>query len=159
MKIFLDRSAVLVATWFGSGFFPKTPGTVGTVAALPLVWILCISLQSIGTRVIALTIVTAVALWSTARTESLWQTHDDPRIVADEVAGITATLVWFPFDAKHVLLGFAVFRLLDIWKPGPIGYIDEEIPGARGTVLDDVLAGLVSASALYFIFHSQIFYG
>lgn len=159
MSVFLDRCAVILATWFGIGFAPRAPGTFGTLAALPLVWIFGASLQSIGVRAIALIIVTVVALWATARTENLWQAHDDPRIVADEVAGITATLIWFPFDAKHVLVGVAIFRLLDIWKPGPIGYIDEEIPGARGTVLDDVLAGLVSASTLYFIFHGQIFYG
>jgi phosphatidylglycerophosphatase A len=53
------------------------------------------------------------------------------------------------------VVGFLIFRILDIWKPGPIGYIDEEVPGAPGTVLDDVLAGAVGAVIIYFIFHHQ----
>ena len=59
------------------------------------------------------------------------------------------TLAWFPFDTFHVVLGFALFRLFDIWKPGPIGYIDEHGPGAWGTFFDDVIAGIFAAGALY----------
>ena len=158
MKIILDRCAVTLATWFGAGFVPKAPGTFGTIAALPFVWLLSTYVSSFAERAIAISVVTSVALWATSRTERLWQLHDDSRVVADEVAGIMATLIWFPFDVKHVILGVVVFRLLDIWKPGPIGYIDEEIPGARGTVLDDVLAGIISAVVLYLIFYGWHFY-
>lgn len=153
MSMILDKLAVILATWFGSGFSPKAPGTFGTLAALPLIFFFSIvAAKGFGTSLLIISIITVLALWSTSRTERLWQVHDDPRIVADEVAGISATLIWFPFDSKHVLTGFIIFRVLDIWKPGPIGYIDQEIPGAAGTVLDDVLAGLVGATILYFIF-------
>lgn len=147
---------MILATWFGSGYSPKAPGTFGTLAALPLLFLFsAITVKGFAISLLIISIVTVLALWSTSRTERIWQVHDDPRIVADEVAGITATLIWFPFDAKHVLAGFLIFRVLDIWKPGPIGYIDQEIPGAPGTVLDDVLAGLLGAAILYFIFQSS----
>lgn len=147
---------MILATWFGSGYSPKAPGTFGTLAALPLLFLFStITVKGFALSLLIISIVTVLALWSTSRTERIWQVHDDPRIVADEVAGLTATLIWFPFDAKHVLAGFLIFRVLDIWKPGPIGYIDQEIPGAAGTVLDDVLAGLLGAAILYFIFQSS----
>ncbi|MEI6834592.1 MAG: phosphatidylglycerophosphatase A [bacterium] len=156
MKIILDKLALVLATWFGSGFSPKAPGTFGSLAALPLLWLLSnLDYVSFWEPAIIVSIVTITALWATSRTEHNWQVHDDPRIVADEVAGMTATLIWFPFDLKHTVVGFLIFRILDIWKPGPIGYIDEEVPGAPGTVLDDVLAGAASAVIIYFIFHHQ----
>jgi phosphatidylglycerophosphatase A len=156
VKIILDKLALVLATWFGSGFSPKAPGTVGSLAALPLVWLLS-QLDYVGILepAIIVAIVTVVVLWATARTEQRWGIHDDPRIVADEVAGMTAALIWFPFDLKHTVVGFLIFRILDIWKPGPIGYIDEKVPGAPGTVLDDVLAGVLGAVIIYLIFHYQ----
>lgn len=156
MSRIIDKCAVAIATWFGSGHAPKAPGTFGTLAALPFVWILGHFLESsLVLQAVSIAGITMVALFATARTESLWKLHDDPRIVIDEVAGITAALIWFPFDWMHVIPGFVIFRILDIWKPWPIGYIDEEIPGAAGTVLDDVLAGLVTGLALYLAFHHQ----
>lgn len=171
LKMILDKLAVIISTWFGVGLIPKAPGTFGTLAGLPFVW-LCLKMQEnaslasffdqIGLNnsfiqsAILILAVTILAIWAAARTEKLWQCHDDSRIVIDEVAGIFATLYWFPFDAAHFVAGFLIFRLFDIWKPGPIGYIDEEVPGALGTVLDDVLAGLVSAVILYIIFHQKI---
>jgi len=156
VKNTLDKLAIVLATWFGSGLFPKAPGTFGSLTALPLIWLFSnLDHVSFWEPAIIASIVTILALWATSRTEDIWQVHDDPRIVADEVAGMSAALIWFPFDLKHAIAGFLIFRILDIWKPGPIGYIDEELPGAPGTVLDDVLAGLVAAVILYFIFHHQ----
>ena len=171
LKMILDKLSVIISTWFGVGLIPKAPGTFGTLAALPFVW-LCLKMQEdanfssflnqIGLHnrflqsAIGILAVTTLAIWAAARTEKLWQCHDDSRIVIDEVAGIFATLSWFPFDTAHFVTGFLIFRLFDIWKPGLIGYIDEEVPGALGTVLDDVLAGLISAVLLYLIFHQKI---
>lgn len=156
MSRIIDNSAAAIATWFGSGYAPKAPGTVGTLAALPFVWIIGHFVESNHVlQALTVACITIIALIVTARTEANWKLHDDPRIVIDEVAGITAALIWFPFDWMHVALGFVIFRTLDIWKPWPIGYIDEEIPGAAGTVLDDVLAGLTTGLALYLTFHQQ----
>lgn len=156
MPRIIDKSAAAIATWFGSGYAPKAPGTFGTLAALPFVWVLGHFVESyLVLQAASVACVTLLALFATARTEAFWKLHDDPRIVIDEVAGITAALIWFPFDWMHVILGFIIFRILDIWKPWPIGYIDEEIPGAAGTVLDDVFAGLVTGLTLYLTFHHQ----
>jgi phosphatidylglycerophosphatase A len=76
--------------------------------------------------------------------------HDPSRIVIDEVAGFLVAMTWVPFTWLYVLAAFALFRLLDIWKPGPIGVLDRRIKGGLGTVIDDVAAGLVVNVALQF---------
>lgn len=149
MKTFLDKLALFLATGAGSGFAPKAPGTFGSLAALPLIWFAHDRGLSNIEMVWAIIIISVIGMWSTARVESIWKTHDDGRIVIDEVAGMFITLAWFPFDTFHVVLGFALFRLFDIWKPGPIGYIDEHGPGAWGTFFDDVVAGIFAAGVLY----------
>ena len=51
--------------------------------------------------------------------------------------------------ALNYLVGFALFRLLDITKPPPIGTIDQKFPGAAGTLFDDVVAGIAAAAILF----------
>lgn len=85
------------------------------------------------------------------RTEAHWGTHDDKRIVIDEVLGMVLTLVWFPPTPAVLVLGFALFRLFDIWKPWPVREIDQQWPGALGTLFDDVVAGLMAAVVIALI--------
>jgi phosphatidylglycerophosphatase A len=153
MKNFLDRLAEFIATGFGSGLAPKAPGTFGSAAALPLIWVFHQDQWSALEIIFWIFIISLVGLWSTARTERIWSLHDDPRIVVDEFAGMFVTLAWFPFDVPHVVGGFLLFRLFDIWKPGPVGYIDEHGPGAFGTFFDDIVAGIFAASVLYLLGH------
>ena len=88
--------------------------------------------------------VTAVGVWAADRADRAWGTHDTGRIVIDEVAGylITMTLVardhWVP-----LVVGFVVFRVLDIVKPPPVRWLDRNLPGGFGVVMDDVAAGVL----------------
>ena len=150
-KNIFDKIAVFLATGAGSGFAPKAPGTFGSLASLPLIGFAHAREWSDIEMMIAIIIISMIGMWSTARVEGLWKTHDDGRIVIDEVAGMFITLAWFPFDLPHVVAGFALFRLFDIWKPGPIGYIDDNWPGAWGTFFDDVVAGIFAAGMLYIL--------
>jgi phosphatidylglycerophosphatase A len=52
-------------------------------------------------------------------------------------------MAWVPFSWTYVILGFALFRLFDIWKPFPISYIDKKIGGGVGCVGDDLVAGIL----------------
>ena len=151
IKVLLDKLAVVLATGAGSGFSPKAPGTAGSLAALPLIWYAHACEWTAVEMWVAVSVITVVGLWSTDRVEKLWHTHDDQRIVIDEVAGLFITLAWFPFTWFHVVVGFGLFRLFDIWKPGPIGYIDKKVPGAMGTFFDDVLAGFAALGVLWVI--------
>ena len=151
MTKLLDRLAIFIATGFGSGYAPKAPGTFGSLAAIPLIGLVKYADVSYAGGIYILISVCVLGLWATARTESVWKTHDDSRIVIDEIAGMFLTLTWFPFTAINIIIGFTLFRLFDIWKPGPIGYIDENGPGAWGTFFDDIVAGFFAAAFLWLI--------
>jgi phosphatidylglycerophosphatase A len=151
MRHFFDRIGLLIATGFGAGLSPKAPGTIGSLAAIPIIGLVKLSNLGLFGEIFTLLLVCAIGLWATARAESVWKTHDDSRIVVDEIAGMFLTLIWFPFTIKNIIFGFALFRLFDIWKPGPIGYIDENAPGYWGTFFDDIVAGAFAAFFLWLV--------
>jgi phosphatidylglycerophosphatase A len=152
----MDRLAIEIAFVFGVGRLPKAPGTFGSIPGLAVgalihsgatAWsdhqVLRVTITIFG--LLALTL---LAYWSIGRTERTLNIHDDGRIVIDEVAGQAIAIAFFTPTPLSILVGFVLFRLFDISKPGPIGWCDRELPGALGTLLDDVLAGAVAAALL-----------
>jgi phosphatidylglycerophosphatase A len=136
-----------IATALGAGYSPVAPGTCGTIVAIPLALLLA-SLPAWQFAAVT-TALTAVAIWAAARADRAWGTHDSGRIVIDEVVGylFTVTLV-DRSSAVPLAVGFVVFRALDILKPPPIRWLDENLPGGFGVVLDDVAAGLIGMAIL-----------
>jgi phosphatidylglycerophosphatase A len=141
----------LFLTFFGTGLAPKAPGTVGSLAALlvGLAIIHYIGMETLFLLTIALTI---IGIFEINRYENTTGIHDAKEIVIDEVVGMwlalhialstTATLHYPYVEILAILLSFVAFRLFDIWKPSTIGWIDRELKGGLGVMLDDVLAGL-----------------
>lgn len=74
--------------------------------------------------------------------------HDHKSIVCDEIVGILPALLIFDFGVQW-FYAFVFFRFLDIAKPWPISYCDQQIHGAIGCLLDDVLAGLGTVLLLW----------
>jgi phosphatidylglycerophosphatase A len=142
--------ARLIASGFGSGYAPKAPGTAGSVVGLALggaalaisPWLLPLLTlaASIGGTC---AIMQATGLPLRPATEA---DHDDPGwIVIDEIAGRCCALLLLPRPSwEAAALAFALFRLLDITKPGPIGWLDRQ-GGAFGIMADDLLAGALAA--------------
>lgn len=145
----------LLAVAFPLGLMPKAPGTWGSLPGILVAYGLAKGSSALLPArpeivcVVGLLLLTALAWWSIDRTEKLWSTHDDGSIVIDEVLGQAIALVFFPFDTFHIILGFVLFRIFDIFKPGPIGWADEKLPGAWGTLLDDVIAGIFAGLCLW----------
>ena len=140
--------AHFLALGFGSGLAPKAPGTAGTLAAFPLYWLL--ATHPFYWLWIAAFLV--VGIWACEVTGRDLGVHDHGGMVWDEIA---AFLMVLPFAPVAVLgaplafaLAFALFRLFDIWKPFPIGWLDARIPGGFGVMLDDVLAAAYSILCL-----------
>ena len=77
-----------------------------------------------------------------------YQVKDAPQIVSDEFAGMWLALLGAPQTWFAVVLGFAAFRLFDVWKPWPVGWLDRNVAGAWGVMLDDLAAGLLSLGVL-----------
>ena len=74
---------------------------------------------------------------------------DPPEIVIDEVVGIWLALAMVPVTPLAYGLSFALFRLFDIWKPGPVGWVDENVKGGIGVMLDDIVAGALTGIIMF----------
>jgi phosphatidylglycerophosphatase A len=133
---------ILLATGGYIGKSPIAPGTLGTLWGLPIAFILAHTPWGFSLLITAL--FTAVAIWVAGRSADLMGIKDPGAVVIDEVAGMVVTLLGLPFIATTALLGFALFRLLDIAKPFPIGWLDRRLSGGLGIVADDVAAGAMA---------------
>lgn len=129
-----------LAFGFGSGLSPKAPGTMGTLAALPI-WYLLAQLPLIG-YLGGLLLVIAVGPYLCGKTARDLGVHDHGGIVWDEIAGFLLTMLLVPVSVWTALIGFALFRLFDIVKPWPIGWLDKHVHGGTGIMLDDLVAAL-----------------
>ncbi len=143
--------ATRLVTWWGVGTLSKAPGTLGSLAALPLAY----AIHTLaGSLALAMASGLIFALGIVACHHYL-RTHpekDDPQeIVIDEVAGQCLLLSVCAPTLTGYLLGFVLFRLCDICKPWPISFADRTIGGGLGVMLDDMLAALypIALTALY----------
>ena len=136
-----------LAFGFGSGLAPFAPGTFGTLAAIPIYWLLA----SWGTPLYAavVLIMALAGIHICRRAEEILGVSDHPGIVWDEVVGYLVAMSLLPADWLSVLLGFLAFRLFDILKPWPIGWLDRTVGGGLGVMLDDVLAGVYAGLLLF----------
>ncbi len=139
---------VLVVCGFGSGFAPKAPGTFGSALAV-LIWWLLLAPLSLWLQLAAITLAYALGSVLVARVQQRYGVIDDGAIVVDEFVGQWLALLAAPAGWLPVLLGFALFRLFDIWKPGPVRLLERRLGGAAGVMADDVLAGLLAAAVLH----------
>jgi len=128
-----------IACGFGSGLAPKAPGTFGTLAAIPCWLALQMLDRPLYWLVVALAFVLGVFVCGRAARDIGVQDHG--AVVWDEFVGLWIALAAVPPDWFWVLLGFALFRLLDIWKPWPIRWCDRNVHGGFGVMLDDAVAG------------------
>lgn len=135
-----DKLVLIICSWFGTGLAPRMPGTVGSLAALPLILVLtCLGELYL---IIALIVLIPLSIWAAGAGASLLRGHDPSQIVIDEVAGLLLTFFFIPFSVHAFLLGFILFRIFDILKPFPAGWIDKNVKHGFGIVLDDLVAGI-----------------
>ncbi|MCU1280738.1 MAG: phosphatidylglycerophosphatase [bacterium] len=144
--------ATLVATSMGAGFVPVAPGHSGTLTAVALAW----GLAHVGAWAYGLVLFVVLAVGTVAA--EVWGlatgVPDDQRIVIDEVAGYLATLMFVPRSWPNLIVGFFLFRLLDVWKPGPIGRADRTLSGGIGVMADDLVAGVIGAFVMIALHYS-----
>ncbi len=141
----------VIATSFGLGFSPWISGTVGSLGgvllfALAVKWVTCLPLY-LG----AIVLLFALGVWAASAIEKEKGAKDPGIIVIDEVVGMMITYIAVPFSLKYLLIGFVLFRILDILKPFPANTCEKKIPGGWGVMLDDVVSGLYAWGALQLI--------
>ena len=145
-----DQVILFLGQGLGLGRIPFAPGTVGTLPGLLLAWVFW---QGGDEIYLALTaVVTLSAVWIAERSAESLGVADDPRIVIDEIAGVLVAFALVPPSWLALVVGFCVFRILDIAKPPPISTVDRQIKGGLGIVLDDVLAGIGTNLVLQLLF-------
>jgi len=135
----------VLAAWGPCGFVPLAPGTVGTLGAIPLFFVL----RPLPLPLYLLTLLAFIALacFAAAAAGRYWKVVDAPQIVIDEVAGYLVTMALVPFSLGTAVAGFALFRLFDVLKPWPASALDR-VKNGFGVVMDDVAAGVWAFLAL-----------
>ncbi|MEZ2586730.1 phosphatidylglycerophosphatase A [Kluyvera intermedia] len=142
----------LLATGFGSGLSPIMPGTMGSLASIPFWYLLTFLPLQVYSLVVMFGI--CIGVYICRRTARDMGTHDHGSIVWDEFIGMWITLMAIPVISwQWVLAGFVVFRIFDMWKPWPIRWFDRNIHGGMGIMVDDIIAGVISAGILYVVGH------
>lgn len=152
-KGFVHFLKELLATGFFTGYIPVMPGTMGTLVGV-LIYIFLSPIAAGYYLILILLIIVAVKVSDYAE-KSIFKTKDPPHIVIDEIVGFLLAMVSFPFQPtldgiKYLVIGFVLFRVLDIWKPYPIRQ-SQKLEGGLGVVMDDLLAGVYTNLFLQFI--------
>ena len=146
-----NRIVVFCGVGFGSGLLPKAPGTFGSAFALLFIplWLALGFVNSL----LVIILISILGIYICGHTAKVLNVHDDGRIVWDEFAGQSITFLPLIFieqmNGLWVLVGFALFRLFDIWKPWPIRVADQKVSGGFGIMLDDIIAGIWAALCIY----------
>jgi phosphatidylglycerophosphatase A len=133
--------ARLIASWFGSGSLPGAPGTWGSLAALPFAWLI-VAYTGKWELLAAASLLFFIG-WIAAHFAIRGDSDQDPGwIVIDEVVGQWIALFALPLNIFAYAIGFALFRLFDIWKPWPIRTVERRCGGGFGIMIDDLLAAV-----------------
>jgi phosphatidylglycerophosphatase A len=135
----LRHPAHLIAQGFGTGLSPVAPGTVGTLVAWPIAWVLD-AYAGTAAWIATIAAVTLVGLWATAVTSRALGVADHRSIVIDEIAAFLLVLFFAGADIARQVLAFVLFRFFDVVKPPPIRQVDRVMKNAVGVMADDFLA-------------------
>ena len=148
-KTVLRNPIHLLAFGLGSGLAPKAPGTAGTLFAIPIY--LLLSNLSTANYIIFLVFFTIFSIYIAGKSAELLGVHDHGGIVIDEICGYLVTMLFIPVKWQWIILGFILFRFFDIVKPWPISYLDRQVSGGTGIVVDDLMAGIYALLSLQLI--------
>ncbi|MBK9294354.1 MAG: phosphatidylglycerophosphatase A [Oligoflexia bacterium] len=159
----------LLATGFGVGYIPWGPGTYGTFLAVPL-FVFITGTQNIQSLLFIFFFTVLAVIVSTFAgqifSKDIHQddatkknNFDDKRIVIDEIAGFLVATCWLPVTWQTIALAVPIFRTLDIFKPGPIGFVERRIKGGLGVVADDIVAGIITNIILQIVYNTTSLLG
>jgi phosphatidylglycerophosphatase A len=136
----VHRLGLLVATCGYLGYVPLAPGTFGSAAGLAAFYAVRAS-GSAGVELATIAVLFAIGIWSGTVAEHHFGGIDPAPVVLDEVVGMLITLALLPVNASGAIVGFLVFRILDVVKPWPSARF-EKLPGGLGVMADDGMAAV-----------------
>jgi phosphatidylglycerophosphatase A len=143
----MHRVGLFIATCGYLGYVPVAPGTFGSAAGLA-VFFLIRSTGSMTLEVAAIVVLFAIGIWSGTIAEHHFGGIDPAPVVMDEVVGMLITLAFVPVSLTGAIVGFLVFRVLDVFKPWPSARF-ERLPGGLGVMADDGMAAIYGNAVMH----------
>ena len=149
-------------TFLNIGKIKYAPGTLASLATC-LLFLLLINIFNILILLFFTLLIFFYSFIAINASFDEFSSNDPQEIVVDEVIGQMLPLLAIPiYETLYIapkeyycISAFLLFRLFDIWKPFPISYADNNIKGAWGIMIDDILAGfytiIVITITLFFI--------
>lgn len=146
-KVALGSPSGLLAFGFGSGLSPFAPGTMGTLVAIPFIFVL----KNPGPAGfwVVLCLLFFLGIQICGRVSRKLGVHDHGGIVWDEMVGYWLSAAFVPLQWQWLLAAFILFRFFDIVKPWPIRQLDKKVSGGFGIMIDDVVAALFTIIVLF----------
>ena len=136
----MQRIGLFIATFGYLGFVQIAPGTFGSAAGLAVY----VAVRGTGSAAVELSVIGllfAIGIWAASAAEQCLGGTDPGPVVLDEVVGMLMTLALIPVNLTGAIVGFLIFRVLDVVKPWPAGRF-ERLPGGLGVMADDGMAAL-----------------
>ena len=142
----LRQPVHLLALGFGVGLVPVAPGTAATAAAgLAGWWLMPLPLPA---RAALVAVLALAGIWICGESSRRLAARDHPAVVWDEIVGFLAVTLVLPAQPLWWAAAFVLFRLFDIAKPWPVGYLDRRVGGGLGIMLDDLAAAGLAVACL-----------
>lgn len=142
---YFNKIIILLATGLGTGFFPKAPGTMGSILAV-LIYLL-IDKEIFLTYTIILIL---SSFYIGGKAEEIFKEKDCQKITIDELVGMSIALLFTSNNTVYIIIALILFRFFDIYKIYPANKI-EKLKGSIGLIGDDIIAGLYTAIIIQII--------
>ena len=141
-----QRLVHFLAYGLGTGLSPFAPGTVGSLVGVALVWLMAPLAAPVYAGItLALFF---VGIFICGQTANDLGAKDPGAIVFDEIVGFLVAMYMVPATWPWLLAGFIIYRVFDIWKPWPVGAVEDKFGVGTSIMLDDVIAGLYTLAVL-----------
>ncbi|MGI9533981.1 MAG: phosphatidylglycerophosphatase A family protein [Thermodesulfobacteriota bacterium] len=135
-----NRLTTILASFFYLGYSPFAPGTMGTIGAIPLYYLMIYFLTNVQYVFVTIFLI-LFGIFISFKAIAIYKNDDPKEIVIDEVVGYLVAMAFITPTALNIILGFFLFRIFDIVKPFPARQL-ENLKGGYGVVMDDVAAGI-----------------
>ncbi|MGI9306163.1 MAG: phosphatidylglycerophosphatase A family protein [Gammaproteobacteria bacterium] len=136
-----------IAFGFGAGLLPRAPGTFGSLLAFPLYW--AAAFLPLFAQWFCGALLFAAGVWLCGRAGRALNKEDDRGMVLDEIAAFYFVLLAVPDAWQWQGAAFAAFRFFDAAKPPPVNWLDKNIKGGWGVMLDDAAAAALTCALIY----------
>ncbi len=145
----IEKAVTALSTFGGLGNLPFAPGTWGSLVAVPIGWFVIEKFGNTSLLFVSFGVF-VIGVWASSRFAKHRKTADPSSCVIDEVAGQLTVLSFFANDPVIMLSAFLTFRFFDIIKVWPTSWVDKNIRGGFGIMIDDIIAAIQSIATMKF---------